>query len=107
MRKDIKLYQFHTKINPALGYEYGAAGDRREAQKVIDQLRELDRRRYVSSHHVALIYAGLGARDEALRWLEKSYEERSQWLCHMKGEPRLEGLRSDPRFKDFLRRIGF
>jgi serine/threonine protein kinase/Flp pilus assembly protein TadD len=107
MRKALDLSPGDTNAIAALGYAYGAAGDRREAQKVIDHLRELARRRYVSSHHVALIYAGLGARDEALRWLEKSYEERSQWLCHMKGEPRLEGLRSDPRFKDFLRRIGF
>jgi adenylate cyclase len=90
-----------------LGYAYGVAGYRTEAQKVIDQLRELAMRRYVSSHHVALIYAGLGARDEAIRWLEKAYEERSQWLPHLKGDPRLEGFHSDSRFKDLLRRIGF
>ncbi len=64
-------------------------------------------RRYVSSHHVAFIYAGLREKNQALHWLEKAYEERSQWLCHLKGEPRLEGLRSDPQFKDLLRRVGF
>jgi tetratricopeptide (TPR) repeat protein len=107
MRKALDLSPGDTNAIATLGYAYGVAGYRTEAQKVIDQLRELAMRRYVSSHYVALIYAGLGARDEAIRWLEKAYEERSQWLPHLKGEPRLEGLHSDPRFKDLLRRIGF
>ena len=107
MRKALDLSPGDTNAIGMLGYAYGAGGYRTEARKVIDQLRELATRRYVSSHHVALIYAGLGAKDEALRWLEKSYEERSQWLTHMKGDPRLEGFHSDSRFKDLLRRIGF
>jgi len=107
MRKALDLSPGDTNAIASLGYAYGAGDHQTEAQKVIDQLRELATRRYVSSHHVALIYAGLGENDKALRWLEKSYEERSQWLCHFKGEPRLQGLHSDPRFKDLLRRIGF
>jgi len=107
MRKALDLSPGDTNAIASLGYVYGAGDHQTEAQKVIDQLRELATRRYVSSHHVALIYAGLGENDKALRWLEKSYEERSQWLCHFKGEPRLQGLHSDPRFKDLLRRIGF
>ena len=107
MRKALDLSPGDTNTIGMLGYAYGVGGYRTEARKVIDQLCELATRRYVSSHHVALIYVALGAKDEALRWLEKSYEERSQWLSHMKGEPRLEGLHSDPRFKDLLQRIGF
>ena len=106
-RKAFDLSPGDTNAIATLGYAHAAAGNRTEAQEAIDRLRELAMRRYVSSHHVALIYAGLGEKNQALHWLEKAYEERSQWLSHFKGEPRLEGLRSDPRFKDLLRRIGF
>lgn len=55
---------------------------------------------------MALIYVGLGEKDLAFTWLEKAYEERSFELSFIKAEPRMDGLRSDPRFRDLLRRMG-
>ena len=55
----------------------------------------------------ALIYTGLGDRDQAFTWLEKAYETRDPQLPNwFKVDPRLEGLRADPRGADLLRRIG-
>ena len=56
---------------------------------------------------MAYIYACLNDKDEAFRWLEKAYRDRSAWMAHMKESPWLDNLRSDPRFDDLLRRMNF
>ena len=50
----------------------------KKAQKIIDELQQLAKSRYVSSFQIAAIYAGLGEKDKAFAWLEKAYEERSE-----------------------------
>ena len=58
-----------------------------------------------SLYQIAATYAGLGEKDRAFEWLEKAYDERSDWLVNLKVEQRFDGLRSDPRFADLLRRV--
>ncbi|MFY9530335.1 MAG: tetratricopeptide repeat protein [Candidatus Acidiferrales bacterium] len=60
-----------------LGYAYAVAGRRAESQKVLDQLNELSKQRYVPARHMAIVYGGLGEKDKAFELLEKSYEDRS------------------------------
>jgi len=60
----------------------------------------------VTADGIALIYAGLGEKDQAFAWLEKGYEERSFQMQWLTVEPRWDSLRSDPRFADLLRRMG-
>ncbi len=90
----------------ALGHAYAVSGRRGEAQKVIEQLKELSKRRYVEPSYIVVIYAGLGEKDQAFEWLRKAYEERSFSMLYLKVDPRLDSLRSDPRFTDLLRRVG-
>lgn len=85
-----------------LGHAYAVAGKRDEAHKTLD---EMAKQRQISPHYFALIYAGLGEKDRAFEWLNKSYEERAERLVWLKVDPRLDNLRSDPRFTDLLRRI--
>ena len=54
----------------------------------------------------AVIYAGLGEKDQAFAFLEKAYEQRESKLVMVKASPLSDPLRSDPRFADLLRRIG-
>ncbi|MGH9755415.1 MAG: TPR end-of-group domain-containing protein, partial [Blastocatellia bacterium] len=56
---------------------------------------------------IAAIYTGLGENDQAFEWLEHAYLDRSGWMIYLKVEPMLDSLRSDPRFIDLLRRVGF
>jgi len=89
-----------------LGYVYARAGNRTEAKEVIARLAEQSKQRYVCSFDVAGVYVGLGEPDRGLQWLEKAYSERSDCLVWAGVDPRMDPLRSDPRFEEFLRRIG-
>ena len=60
------------------GYGYAVAGRRAEAQKVLDQLNQLSKQKYVSAELVALVYVGLGDKDRAFESLQKAYEDRSR-----------------------------
>jgi tetratricopeptide (TPR) repeat protein len=73
-----------------------------EAQKVLDQLNDLSKHKYIAAMNVAGIYVGLGDKDKAFEWLEKAYEEG--FLYNAKVDPIYDPLRSDPRFTDLLRR---
>ena len=88
-----------------LGYAYAVAGKRAEAQKILDDLKELAKQRYVSPNAFAVIYMGLGDKDQAFVWLEKTFEARPDNLYFLKVGPQYDSLRSDPRFADLLRRM--
>jgi len=83
------------------------AGKTDEAQKILAQLKEPSARRYVSPYGVAMIYAGLGDKEQTLAWLEKAHQQRFWQMVFLKVEPELDDLRSDPRFVDLMRRVGF
>jgi len=89
-----------------LGRADALAGKTDEARKILAQLRELSARRYVSPYRVAMIYAGLGDKEQALAWLERAYQQRVHNMIFLKVEPELDGLRSDPRFEDLRGRVG-
>jgi tetratricopeptide (TPR) repeat protein len=91
----------------AVGYAYARSGRKDEARKMLAGLKELSIRRYVAPYWIAMIYVGLGDNDEAVTWLEKAYQERSWWLIFIKMDPMVDSLRSDARFIDLMRRIGF
>lgn len=93
-------------VEAALAYAYAVAGQRGEAEKVLDELNELSKQRGVSPYFMAILYTGLGEKDQAFGWLEKAYEKRVGRLVQLKKEPMFDSLRSDPRFTDLLRRIG-
>jgi DNA-binding winged helix-turn-helix (wHTH) protein/TolB-like protein/cytochrome c-type biogenesis protein CcmH/NrfG len=89
-----------------LGYGYGMAGMKREAQDVLNELNDLARQnRYVSSFSRATIHIGLGETDLAFKWLEQAYQERLWYMTLLAVDPLLDRLRGDPRFTDLLRRM--
>lgn len=88
-----------------LGHAYAASGKRTEAQQVLTDLQQLQGQRYVSPYTVAAIYAGLGDKDQAYRWLETAVEGRDIWLMNLKVDPVFAKLRSERRFTDILARI--
>src|SRR6201991_3550225 len=90
----------------ALGQAYALSGKKNEALACIAQLKEWSKQRYVSPHSIAMIYAGLGDKDPAFEWLEKAIAARSEHLGWLKVDPRMDPLRSDPRFASLEQRVG-
>ncbi len=89
-----------------LGHFYAVTGKKSEALAMVDELKQRSAQGYVPLTSIALIYAGLGEKDQAFAWLEKGYEEHSFQMQWLNVEPRWDSLRSDPRFADLIRRIG-
>ncbi len=90
----------------ALAHAYAASGRRREAHQILTELLARSRREHVPSYSIAVVYVGLGDHDRAFAWLARAYRERSGSLSYLKVDPRLDSLRSDPRFKDLMGRVG-
>lgn len=89
-----------------LGRAYGLAGKRAEAKRLLDELSQRSRKRYVPPHAFVHIHIGLGENDKAFEWIEKSYQERSNSLLWLSVDSMWDPLRSDPRFDSLLRRVG-
>ena len=85
---------------------YGFSGNRKEALKLLEGLKDKRRRDYLRPYILAEDYAALGEKDLALEWLQKAYEERDDWVAWIKVDPIIDGLRSDPRFAALLERVG-
>ncbi|MDQ3255772.1 MAG: tetratricopeptide repeat protein, partial [Acidobacteriota bacterium] len=100
-----RLIDVNPSILGYLGYVYAAAGKKAEAQKMLEELKELSKKRYVSAYFIAVIYAGLNDKDQAFEWFEKAYQERSPFMTLLRSETVLDNLRPDPRFKDLLKRM--
>jgi DNA-binding winged helix-turn-helix (wHTH) protein/TolB-like protein/Tfp pilus assembly protein PilF len=88
-----------------LAHAYAVSGNRAEAQRLLGELGK-QKQRYVSPYTVATIYAGLGEKDQAFKWLEKAFEERDIWLMNLRVDPLFKSIRSDARFTSLLQRIG-
>lgn len=89
----------------ALAHVAALANDRVEVDRLVGILEELSKQRFVSPFRIATIYAGLGDKEQAFEWLERAVEERSPWLAYVGVEPKLDTLRSDPRFNDVLKKM--
>jgi TolB-like protein/DNA-binding winged helix-turn-helix (wHTH) protein len=88
-----------------LGYVYGQAGEKTKALGILEELGALAKQRYVPPVDFALVYAGLGDSDSTFRWLEKAVQGREMRI--ELSAMYYDGFRSDPRFADLSRRIGF
>ena len=107
---DEAIYELQKgKSNPdsraLLAYVYAVAGKRKEALRVLDDLDQESRQKYVSPFPIAVAYVGLGENDRAFEALEKAYTERSWGMGMLAVNPVFDPLRSDDRFSVLLRRV--
>jgi hypothetical protein len=89
-----------------LGRAYGLSGQRAEAERVLNELKSRTKTGYVSPFQIAMVYVGLGDKDQAFNALEQAYEARSWYMTWVKVAPEFDSLRSDPRFAALVRRVG-
>jgi len=90
-----------------LGYIYGLAGKRDKALEILNYYLDLSKKEFVWPANIAFIYIGLGEKNKAIEWLEKTYEQREAWLDQLKVDPMYDNLRSDLRFQDLVERMNF
>lgn len=101
----LSLSDNSTHIKAGLGIIYGRAGDKANAQTVVDELIADSGQRHVSPLDIALIYSVMGEQAKALDWLDKAFTERTPWLIELDVNPDWEQIRDEPRFKETLRKI--
>jgi TolB-like protein/Tfp pilus assembly protein PilF len=105
-QKALALAGDDLNVLALLGNAFARAGQQNEARQILTTINQRARQKYVSSYWIAIIYASLGAKEEAFGWLERAYTEHSVGLVWLKVDPKLDCLRTEPRFKDLLQRIG-
>lgn len=99
------LHAGHPLTRGGLASALSMAGRREEALEILQQLHRLPDSVYVPASMIAAVYVALGEFDLAFEWLERAYVERCGWLSWIKVEPRMDPLRSDPRFRSLLSRM--
>jgi adenylate cyclase len=93
--------------NFALGLTYGLGGRKDEARKVLAKLLEKRKTQFLPPTQIAIIYAGLGERDTAIAWLERSFEDKAWLIAEMNVNPLFDAFRGDSRFDDLIRRMNY
>jgi len=106
LQKAAALAPNSPPVLAALGHVYAVSGKRTEALQLLEQLKSQSARRYVSPFYLAFIYAGLEDHEQALAWLDKSYDDRSNNTIFLNEVPQFDNLRSEPRFQNLRHRIG-
>ena len=90
----------------ALGNVYGIMGEKSNAVQVLDTLNILKKNKFITSYGVALVYAGTGDEENAFKWLNLAYYERSNWLVWLRTDPRWGSIRNKRRFEELVEKIG-
>lgn len=86
---------------------YAQAGQRQQAMAILDELKALPEGIYLDPAVLGFVYAALGARQEAMTWIDRSFHEHSDGWLYAKVAPFLDPLRNEPRFQALLARMGF
>jgi DNA-binding winged helix-turn-helix (wHTH) protein/TolB-like protein/tetratricopeptide (TPR) repeat protein len=107
LQKSIPLSGDSPDEPAALVHAYALSGKRTEARKILEELKQQAKRSYISPGTLADLYFLIGDKDQAFALLEKAYEERDNMVILLKVDPYFDPLRSDPRFADLVRRVGF
>ena len=106
IQKHLELDGVPPALSPDLAYIHTLTGQNKEARRILARLLDLSRKAPVNAGLIALVYAGLGEREETLTWLEKAYQQHSPMMTWLKVDARFDNVRNEPRFQDLMRRVG-
>jgi DNA-binding winged helix-turn-helix (wHTH) protein/TolB-like protein/tetratricopeptide (TPR) repeat protein len=90
----------------SLGHAYAASGKTEHAHAILDEMTAMSKQIYVSPYDLSMIYIGLGEKEEAIKLLERAYDERAGWIINLRVDPFLNPLRSEPQFQKLIARSG-
>jgi tetratricopeptide (TPR) repeat protein len=95
-----------TSIPLEIGAAYALADRKPEAKRMLQEVKNISKQKYVPPYDVARFYACMGQNDIAFEWLDRALQGRDRALTALRVDPLLDNLRSDPRFTELLRRVG-
>jgi len=107
LQKSIPLSAGSPDEPASLALAYALSGKPGEARKILGELEQQAKRKYIAPSTLADIYGALGEKDRAFALLDMAYDERDNMMILLKVEPVFDPLRPDPRFEALLRRVGF
>ena len=107
-QKAVELSHNNTDALAGLAHAYLNTGAKAQAAKILRQLKQQSTQIYVSPYMIATIYASMGDKNKAFEFLEAAFRERSPDIAYfLKADLRLDLLRTDLRYSDLVRRVGF
>jgi eukaryotic-like serine/threonine-protein kinase len=95
-----------TLKTSSIAHVFALMGNRPAAEKILADTLAASKAKYASPYDIAVIHAGLGRQAQAFEWLNTALDEHSALMVYMSSDPRLQPLRSEPAFRDLLRRMG-
>lgn len=105
-QRAIQLSPPSPRIQGALGRTFARAGKPRQAHKILDELQEQSKKRYVSPFELASIYFALSQLEQGFQWLTKAFQDRCFELVAVKVDPKFDAVASDPRFAMLFSQLG-
>jgi serine/threonine protein kinase/Flp pilus assembly protein TadD len=103
-----KLFPWDPQLIGLLGHCYGLMGQKELAMKQIEELEKLSQKtKYVAPYHRAVVYTGLSNKKMALKWLQRSYDERDNWLPWTRVLTQMSNLRSEKNYIELMKKVGF
>jgi TolB-like protein/Flp pilus assembly protein TadD len=106
-QKARSLAEENTDALASLVCVYALAGYEGKARSAFAKLKKLSQQRYVSPYTLGCVYLSLGETEKAFASLEQAYDQRAEWMTYLGVDPRFDSVRSDSRFQELLRKIGF
>lgn len=89
----------------ARAYCYADAGRKDEARELLKHCPPMESVSGNLARSIALVYIALGEFDQAIAWLERGYETRAESMALLRIDPKLDPIRSDPRFASLLAKM--
>ncbi|PYV97699.1 MAG: hypothetical protein DMG86_17915 [Acidobacteria bacterium] len=105
-RQKVLTLSGNPDLAASVGEDFRKSGYPGVLQSWLEGLKEVSKRQYVPPYNIAVIYAQLGDKTQALAWLEQAYKQRDSKLTYIKIEPAFDQVRSDPQFQNILQRVG-
>ena len=107
MQRALELEKDNAEIRCNLAYAYAVSGNKTEARKILEYVKAPGNG-YVAPYNIAIVYAGLGDKEQAIAWLQKAFQQHSYYIgVVLTTDARLDPLRSDPRFAKIIKKVGF
>jgi hypothetical protein len=90
-----------------MGVIQASAGNKAEAKKLVHDIENVAKQKYVCNYEISQVYAALGDNDKAMKWLNSGLTQQCDCMIWLQGEPWMESVRADPGYLDLLKRVGF